>query len=96
MVEMTEIHQVMWFVMLESAKDQILGVETSGQHVSPHLWYGTSYLLIRTAIDCESCSAVWGKTQDVIRSTRYRRGSRYEETLALQARPEVRENHSKA
>jgi hypothetical protein len=26
MVEMIEFHQVMWNVMLESAKDQILGV----------------------------------------------------------------------
>jgi hypothetical protein len=27
MVETVEIHQVMWIVMLESAKDQVLGVD---------------------------------------------------------------------
>jgi hypothetical protein len=26
-------HHVMWFVMLNSAKDRILGVDTPGQHV---------------------------------------------------------------
>jgi hypothetical protein len=30
MVEMVGIHLVMWLVMLESAKDQILGVDTLG------------------------------------------------------------------
>jgi hypothetical protein len=35
MVETVGFRQVMWFVMLESAKDQILGVDTSGQHVPP-------------------------------------------------------------
>jgi hypothetical protein len=33
MVEMVGFHQVMWFVMLKSAKDRILGVDTLGQHV---------------------------------------------------------------
>jgi hypothetical protein len=28
MVEIVGIHQVKWFVMLESAKDRILGVDT--------------------------------------------------------------------
>jgi hypothetical protein len=32
MVEIVGIHQVKWFVMLESAKDRILGVDTPGQH----------------------------------------------------------------
>jgi hypothetical protein len=31
MVEMVRIHQVMWFVMLESAKDRVIGVDTPGQ-----------------------------------------------------------------
>jgi hypothetical protein len=26
--------------VLESAKDLFLGVDPSGQHVSPHVWYG--------------------------------------------------------
>jgi hypothetical protein len=33
MVEMVEIHQVMWFVMLESANDRVIGVDTPGQQV---------------------------------------------------------------
>jgi hypothetical protein len=31
MVEMVEIRQVMWLVMLESAKDRVIGVDTPGQ-----------------------------------------------------------------
>jgi hypothetical protein len=37
MVEMVRIRQVMWFVMLESAKDRVIGVDTqdnSCRHVS--------------------------------------------------------------
>jgi hypothetical protein len=37
MVEMIRFCQVMWLVMLESAKDRILGVDTPGQHVPPHV-----------------------------------------------------------
>jgi hypothetical protein len=44
---------------LESAKDQILGVGTLGQHVPPHVRYGTTCLLIRYAIVCVSCSVEW-------------------------------------
>jgi hypothetical protein len=31
MVETVGVRQVMWFIMLESAKDQVIGVETTGQ-----------------------------------------------------------------
>jgi hypothetical protein len=31
MVETVGIRQVMWFVMLESAKDRVMGVDTIGQ-----------------------------------------------------------------
>jgi hypothetical protein len=31
MVEMAGIRQVMWFVMLKSAKDRVIGVDTLGQ-----------------------------------------------------------------
>jgi hypothetical protein len=31
MLEMAGIRQVMWFVMLESAKDQVIGVDTPRQ-----------------------------------------------------------------
>jgi hypothetical protein len=43
-------------VVLKSAKDRILGVDTQGQHVPPRVWYGTAGLLIRNAIGCVSCS----------------------------------------
>jgi hypothetical protein len=60
-VETVVIHQEMCFVMLESAMDRVLGVDTPGQQVPPCVRYGTTCLLIRDAIGCESCSAVWGK-----------------------------------
>jgi hypothetical protein len=60
MMEMVVFRQVMWLVMLESAKDQILGVDTPGQHVPPCVRYGTTCLLIRYAIGCVSCSVEWG------------------------------------
>jgi hypothetical protein len=50
---------VMWFVMLESAKDQILGVDTPGQHVPPHVRYGMGCLLNRDAVGSVPCSAEW-------------------------------------
>jgi hypothetical protein len=56
MVETIGFHHVMRFVMLKSAKNRILGVDPSGQHVSSHVRYGTTYLLIRNTIDCVSCS----------------------------------------
>jgi hypothetical protein len=34
-----------WF-LFRSAKDRFLGVDPTGQHVSPHVWYGTACLLI--------------------------------------------------
>jgi hypothetical protein len=49
---------VMCFVMLEFAEDQILVVDTPGQQVPPRVWYGTTCLLIRDAVGCESCSVV--------------------------------------
>jgi hypothetical protein len=60
MVETVGFNQVMWHVMLESAKDRILGVDTLGQHVSPRVWYGMTCLLIRYAISCVSYSVEWG------------------------------------
>jgi hypothetical protein len=50
MVETDGIRQVMWLVMLEYAKDQILGVDTPGQQVPPHVRYGTACLLTRGAV----------------------------------------------
>jgi hypothetical protein len=53
-------HQVMWLVMLESAKDWILGVDPQGQHVPQRVRYWTTWLLIRYAIGWVSCSVEWG------------------------------------
>jgi hypothetical protein len=50
MVETVEIHQVIWFVMLESANDRVIGVDTLGQQVLPHVRYGTTCLIIRDAV----------------------------------------------
>jgi hypothetical protein len=49
----------LWFVLLESAKDQFLGVHPPGQYVPPRVWYGTACLLIRDAVGSEHCSDVW-------------------------------------
>jgi hypothetical protein len=37
MVEMVAFRLVMWIVMLESAKDRVLGVDTPGQRVLPRV-----------------------------------------------------------
>jgi hypothetical protein len=49
-VETVGFHWVMWIVMLKSAKDRILGVDTLEQQVPPRARYGTSCLLIRDAV----------------------------------------------
>jgi hypothetical protein len=59
MVETVGIRQVMWFVMLESAKDRVIGVDTPGQQVSPHVRYGTACLLIRDDVGSVPCSDEW-------------------------------------
>jgi hypothetical protein len=62
MVETVGFCQVLWLVMLESAKDRVLEVDIIEQQVPPRVRYGTTYLLIRDAVVCESCSVVWKKT----------------------------------
>jgi hypothetical protein len=59
MVETVGICQVMWFVMLKSAKDQVIGVDTPGQQVPPHVWYGMACPLIRDAMRSVRCSDEW-------------------------------------
>jgi hypothetical protein len=59
MVETVRIRQVMSFVMLESAKDRVIGVDTLGQQVSPRNQYGTTCLLIRDAVGSVPCSHEW-------------------------------------
>jgi hypothetical protein len=60
MVETIRFCQVMWFIMLKSAKDRILEVDTLEQHVPPRVRYETTCLLIRYAIGCVLCSVEWG------------------------------------
>jgi hypothetical protein len=50
MVETVRFRQVLWIVMLESAKFRILGVDTSRQHVPSRVHYVTTCLLIRDAV----------------------------------------------
>jgi hypothetical protein len=59
MVETVEIHQVIWFVMFESAKDRVIGVDTLGQQVPPHVWYGMVCLLIRDVVGSVPYSDEW-------------------------------------
>jgi hypothetical protein len=56
MVKMVGIHQVRWYVMLESAKDRVIGVDTPGQQVPPRVQYGTACLLIMNAVGSVPCS----------------------------------------
>jgi hypothetical protein len=57
---MIGFRQVIWFVMLKSAKGRILEVDTSGQYVPPCVRYRMTCLLIRYAIGCVSCLIEWG------------------------------------
>jgi hypothetical protein len=59
MVETVGIRQVMWFVMLESAKDRVIGVDTPGQQVPPRVRHGTACLLIRDVVGSVPCSDEW-------------------------------------
>jgi hypothetical protein len=59
MGETVRIHQVMWLVMLESAKYRVIGVDTSGQQVLPRVQYGTASLLIRDVVGSVPCSDEW-------------------------------------
>jgi hypothetical protein len=56
MVEMDGIHQVMWLIMLKSAKDRAIGVDTPGQQVPPRVRYGMTCLLIMDAVGSVPCS----------------------------------------
>jgi hypothetical protein len=59
MMETVGVCQVMWFVMLESTKDRVIGVDTPGQQVSPCVRYGTACLLIRDDVGSVPCSVEW-------------------------------------
>jgi hypothetical protein len=49
----------LWLVMLEFAKGRVLGVDIPGQHVSPCVWHGTTFLLIRDAVRIVPYSDEW-------------------------------------
>jgi hypothetical protein len=61
-----------WNVVLESGKDQFLGVDTLGQHVPPCVRYGAACLLIRS-----TCSDEWGLTWDFAQAHMVQEGPRY-------------------
>jgi hypothetical protein len=56
MVEIVGMHQVRWYVMLESAKDRVIGVDTPGQQLLPRVRYGMTCLLIRDVVGSVPCS----------------------------------------
>jgi hypothetical protein len=56
---MVGIHQVMWFVMVESAKDRVIGVDTPGEQVLPRVRYEMTCLLIRDIVGSVPCSDEW-------------------------------------
>jgi hypothetical protein len=51
---------MMWLGILESANDQILGVDTPEQSVLPRVHFGTACLLIRSVVGSVPCSDKWG------------------------------------
>jgi hypothetical protein len=59
MVETVGICQVIWFIMLESSKDRVIGVDTPGQYVPSRVCYGTTCLLIRDDVGGVPCSDEW-------------------------------------
>jgi hypothetical protein len=103
MVETVELHEVMWLVMLESAKNRILGVDTPGQHVPPRVRYGMACLLISYAIGRVSCSVecgwhhtLWSVFVTYFVNYMVQEGTFVQETLALQAGTVCSGNRSKA
>jgi hypothetical protein len=59
MVETVGIRQIRWYVLLESAKDRVIGVDTTGQQVPPCVRYRTACLLIRDVVGSVLCSDEW-------------------------------------
>jgi hypothetical protein len=56
MMETVGFHQVIWIVMLESAKDRALRVDTPEQQVPPRVQYRMACLLIRDVVGSVPCS----------------------------------------
>jgi hypothetical protein len=59
MVETVGVRQVTWFIMLESAKDRVIGVNTLGRQVLPRVRYGMTCLLITDSVGSVPCSDEW-------------------------------------
>jgi hypothetical protein len=55
MMETVEVRQVILFVVLKSAKNRVIGVDTPGQQVLPRVRYGTACPLIRDAVGSVPC-----------------------------------------
>jgi hypothetical protein len=49
----------MWFVMLKSSKDRVIGVDNLGQQVPPCVRYGTICLPIRDVVRSVPCPDEW-------------------------------------
>jgi hypothetical protein len=49
----------LWLVMLESAKDRVLGVDTPGQQVLPRVRYVMACLINRDVVGSVPCSDEW-------------------------------------
>jgi hypothetical protein len=69
-----------WHVVLESARDRLLGVDTPGQHVLPRVRYRAACLLIRNNVGCVSCSDEWRLAWDFTQAHMVQEGSRYHVT----------------
>jgi hypothetical protein len=59
MVETIGVRQVMWFVMVESTKDRVIGVDTPGQQMSPRVRYRIACLPLRDVVRSVPCSDEW-------------------------------------
>jgi hypothetical protein len=71
-VEMVKF--LMWLVLLESAKDWFLGVDTLEQPVSPRVRYGTTCLIIEDVMGSVSYLVVQEGYRDYMRTARCKRG----------------------
>jgi hypothetical protein len=75
----------MWLVLLKSAKDRILGVDTPKQPVPPRVRYVMTCLIIEDAIGGVSCWVAWGRALCLAWNPHGARGGCVGETIALQA-----------
>jgi hypothetical protein len=87
-----------WHVVVKSAKDRILGVDTPGQHLPPRVQYGTTCLLIRNAIGSVFSSVEWGMASYFVNHLNHmvQDGTLMRKTLALLAGTVCLGNRSEA